>query len=72
MNNLKEEEFEDQRKVDFKRHTSPPVSKWFLLKIITYVVILIVLGVLVYSLSQKTTIKDESEVVEIEGVSLEL
>lgn len=31
---------EDQRKVDFKKYISKPVSKWYLARIVFYVVLL--------------------------------
>ena len=63
----------DPRKIDFKRHTSPPASKWYLIRIIIYVVLLLVAGIIIYSVYQKRDgLQEVQDVVEIEGVSVEV
>lgn len=64
---------EKDRKIDLKQHTLPPVSKRYLLRILIYIVLLIVLGVLIYKLfanpkGQETKI---NEVEQINNITLD-
>jgi hypothetical protein len=53
---------------DFKKHTLPPVKRWYLVKIIIYVLLLTVLLVILYYRNsgaaqiEKETIEDAIEV----------
>lgn len=46
---------EDERKVDFKKYVSAPVSKWYLARIIFYIVLLTGLLYLFFSQNNKKT-----------------
>ena len=66
---------EDERhRIDFKQHTLPPVSKWYLIRIIFYVVFLTLVGFAIYYLhgTKKTPPpkKDLDNIKEIRGVKL--
>ncbi len=57
---------EERKKMDFKRHASPPASKKYILKILFYVVFL---GALLYLIFSQT---NKRKVIEIEGVKIEM
>lgn len=59
---------EEERKIDFKRHASPPASKKYILKIIFYVIFL---GGLVYMIISQTN-KTRPLLIEIDGKSITL
>ena len=64
---------DERQRIDLRQHTSPPVSKWYLLRIIIYVVILILLGVFIYALSKhKKTPEIPLKNQEIRGVEISL
>lgn len=54
---------EEERKIDFKRHASPPASKKYILKIIFYVIFL---GGLFYMIISQTN-KKRPIPIEIDG-----
>ena len=58
----------DQRKIDFKKHASPPASKKFMVKILIYVVLL---GFILYLLS-KSFDSQSTEVIEIDASEIRL
>ena len=54
---------DEERKINFKRHASPPASKKYILKIIFYVVFL---GALIYMITSQTK-KQKPTPIEIDG-----
>ena len=60
---------EDQRKVDFKKYISKPVSKWYLARIIFYIVLLTGLLYLFFSQNGKKNV-DIKEVERIDKVKV--
>ncbi len=63
---------EDRKKIDFKRHTLPPVSRWYLWRIIFYVVLLIVVSAIIYATMDMRKGVKPDEIKEIDGINLEL
>ena len=65
---------DERHRIDFKQHTLPPVSKWYLIRIVFYVVFLTLVGFAIYYLhgSKKTPPpkKDLDTIKEIRGVKL--
>ena len=66
---------DDRRKIDFKQHTLPAVSKWYLIRIIFYVVFLTLVGFAIYYLhgnkaSKTPPATDPKDIKEIRGVKL--
>jgi len=59
-----------ERKIDFKRYTSPPVSKMYLLKIIFYVFLLAVLSYFLFKKKGSTPKVQEKEITEIHHITL--
>lgn len=60
---------EDQRKVDFKKYAAKPASKWYLARIVFYIVLLT--GLLFFFFSQNGKKKvDLKEVKEIDKVKV--
>ena len=60
----------DERKIDFKRHTSPPVSKMYLFKIIFYVVMLGVLSYFLFRTNPSKEKVDSKDITEITNIQL--
>ena len=60
----------EERNIDFKRHTSPPVSKMYLLKIIFYVVLLSVVAYIILKGNDKTPSIQDKEITEIHHITL--
>jgi len=58
----------DQRKIDFKKHVSPPASKKSMVKILIYVFLL---GFIVYLLSTSYD-SQSTEVIEIDASEIRL
>lgn len=44
---------DEKPKFDFRRHQLPKASKWYLIRIAIYVVVLIILGVLIVQVMSK-------------------
>jgi len=63
---------EDRKKLDFKRYTLPPVSRWYLWRIIFYVVLLIVVSAIIYATMDMKKGTNPDEIMEIDGVNFEL
>ncbi|MBL4862788.1 MAG: hypothetical protein JKY09_07215 [Crocinitomicaceae bacterium] len=62
---------EHKRKINLRKHTSPPVSKNYLLRIIFYIVLISVLGFIVSSQLEKKEVPKTPEVNEIRNVTIE-
>ena len=60
---------EDQRKVDFKKYISKPVSKWYLARIVFYIVLLTGLLYIFFSQNGKKNV-DVKDVKEIDKVTI--
>lgn len=60
----------EERKIDFKRHTSPPVSKMYLFKIVFYVVLLGVMGYFLFNGNKKKTSVKVNDITEINNVTI--
>lgn len=60
----------EERKIDFKRHTSPPVSKMYLFKIVFYVVLLGVMGYFLFKGNKSKPKVDAKDITEINNVSI--
>ncbi len=60
---------DDQRKVDFKKYLSKPVSKWYLARILFYIVLLTGLLYLFFSQNGKKTI-DIKKIKRIDKVNV--
>ncbi len=60
----------EERKIDFKRHTSPPVSKMYLLKVVFYVLMLGVLSYFLFKLSSKKQRIKPEEIKEISNIQI--
>ncbi|MFT5860291.1 MAG: hypothetical protein ACI865_002400 [Flavobacteriaceae bacterium] len=64
---------EDDRSIDLKQHTLPKVSRWYMLRIIFYVVMLGVIGGVWYYMSHREKpVKDGEKIEEINGVTIDL
>lgn len=50
---------ESNRKMDFKKYTSPPVSKWYLVRIVFYIILLTGLIVLFFYQKNKQEVNPE-------------
>lgn len=61
----------EERNIDFKRHTSPPVSKMYLLKIVFYVVMLSVMLYFMFRNDSKSVKTQEKEIREIHNITVE-
>ena len=63
-----------EKKIDFQKYTSEKGSKWYLVRLLFYVICITILSILIYTkyneevLPQKKMIKDQKE---IQGVTLE-
>lgn len=60
---------ESKRKLDFKKYTSPAVSKWYLARIAFYIILLTGLIALFFSQKDKPK-KDVRETKKIENVKI--
>jgi len=60
----------EERKIDLKRHTSPPVSRMYLLKTLFYVVLLSILSICLYKRGDKNPSTPEKEITEIHHIKL--
>lgn len=64
---------EEDRSIDLKQHTLPKVSKWYLVRIVFYVVMLTIIALVWYFTSNKAqVIKEGAGTKEIRGVEIEL
>lgn len=63
---------EERKKPNFKRHTLPPVSRWYLFRIVFYVVLLIVLCTIIYATIGFEQDSKVDKNLEIDGVLIEL
>ena len=55
---------EELRKIDFKKHTSPRVSKWYLLKIIFYAILLSLMIYLILTQFDKNSSESPEDAIE--------
>ena len=62
---------EDQRKVDFKKYASKPASKWYLVRIAFYIVLLTGLLYVFFSRNEKSNFEVE-EIKSIDGINVTL
>lgn len=62
---------ESQSQINLKRFIPKKANKYYLLKIIFYVVLLMVLGTILLYVSNKTQTKNEA-IKEIKGVQIEI
>lgn len=62
----------EDRKVDFKKHQLPPVSKSYLLRIVIYIVLLTALGFAIKYLYTNEINDDQSRIDEIDDVTIEI
>jgi hypothetical protein len=62
---------EDQRKVDFKKYISKPVSNWYLVRIVFYIVLLSGLLYIFFSRNEKSNFEVE-EIKSIDGINVTL
>lgn len=58
----------EERKINFKRYTSPPVSKMYLFKIVFYVILLVVMGYFLFKGNKKKTQVKVKDITEINHV----
>ena len=65
-------EMEERKKIDFKRHTLPPVSKKYLWRIIFYLVMLSVIGYIALSTLGMHKKQNPETIDQIHGVTIEL
>lgn len=59
-----------KKSFDFKKHTLPAVSKWFLVRICIYLIILTLLAVAIYTIQQRKL--DPSNIETIDQIEIEL
>ena len=62
---------EEPRKIDFKKHTSSPVSKWYLARVVFYVILLSVLLYFVLRQPKQAEKPQIKDVQEIENITIE-
>ncbi len=63
---------DERRKIDLKQHTSPKVSKGYLLRILIYVVVMgCILAAMYYLYQQPGAVRDGDSIEEINGVTIE-
>ena len=60
----------EERKIDFKRHTSPPVSKMYLFKIVFYVVLLGVMGYFLFNGNKKSSPIKVKDITQINHITI--
>lgn len=64
---------EEDRSIDLQQHALPKVSKWYMFRIVFYVVMLCVIGGVWYYMSGRDKpIKDGKDVKEVRGVEIDL
>jgi hypothetical protein len=57
--------------IELKKHASKPASKWYLAKLVLYITILVILGIVfVRKMNQNKTQVDQTKIKEIEGVTI--
>jgi hypothetical protein len=61
----------EERKIDLKRHTSPPVSRIYILKIVFYVVLLSILSIYLHNKGDRNPSIQEKEITEIHHIVLD-
>jgi len=61
---------EDPRKVDFKKYVSKPVSKWYLARIVFYIILLSALIYLFFSQNGSKKSANIKEIKNIDKVSI--
>ena len=59
-----------KRPFDLKRHVSAPVSKWHLLKLVLYITVLTILGVVYWRQVSKLDPPKTEKINQIEGVTI--
>lgn len=63
---------EEQKKIDFRRHTLPPVSKKYLWRIIFYLVMLSIIAYIALSTLGMHKKPNPETIDQIQGVTIEL
>lgn len=61
----------EERNIDLKRHTSPPFSRMYLLKIVFYMVLLSILFICLHNRGDRNPSIQEKEITEIHHVTLD-
>ena len=61
----------EPRKIDLKKHTSPPASKKYLMRVLFYILILSVLGYLIFSKYKNRGNVEGNNVEEIHSFTIE-
>lgn len=62
----------EKRKIDLKKHASEKASKWYLVKLIFYIICITVLAVIMYFQYRKMIEPKETNSTEIQGVTIEV
>ncbi|MDG1428138.1 MAG: hypothetical protein P8M19_03250 [Crocinitomicaceae bacterium] len=61
----------DDRSIDLKQHALPKVSKWYLVRIIFYVIMLAIIGIVwYYTRGKEKPVKDAASVEEVTDVKI--
>lgn len=65
---------DERQKIDLKQHALTPVSKWYLIRISVYVILLILVSFAIYFIynhkQEATPVKNPEKIQEIRGVKL--